>query len=98
MKLLDLLNESDFNVKTVGGNLVINDITYKLKVKKGLWLSVNVLNVTPIKDTYEITASALGFEEKNIVPKESLDIIKRDLGQKEIYLGGEDPKKLVKIK
>lgn len=103
MKLLDLLNENvDLDVKAVDGKVLINNMyKYQLKVDKGGllgWINVSVKNIIPTQNSFKITASALGFTQSDIVPVDSITIIKNNLGKDKIDLGGETPKRLVKIK
>jgi len=100
-------NTPVLSVNVTDNKLNINGKIYKLQVEKSVlgmntWLDVNVEKVKPVKtkegkDTYEITASKLGTTVTEIVPYDSILLIKNNLGQKKISLGGKTPKRIVKI-
>ena len=93
-KLSEQLNAQ----KTNDGKILINGQKYKLQVEKPIvgWINVNIDNVEQTKDGWKVTASKLGSTQTDIVPSDTLNVIKQNLGSQEINLGGKTPKKLVK--
>lgn len=84
---------------TNNGTIIINNFEYKLEIRTPLGFSgVNIKKVRPVANGWEITASKLGIPQTNLVPKKIMDIISKNLGNDIIDLGGEQPKRLVKIK
>lgn len=100
----DESNRPILDVKvTTDNKLNINGVIYKLQVDKGFlgWLDVSVDKVMPVKtkegnNTYKITASKLGTEVTEVVPYDSIVLIKNNLGKDKINLGGKTPKRIVK--
>lgn len=84
--------------KTDDGKILINGQKYKLQVEKPIvgWVNVNIDNIEQTNDGWRVTASKLGSHQTDIVPSDTINIIKQNLGSQEIKLGGKTPKKLVK--
>jgi hypothetical protein len=94
-----IIIEQDIKVQKAGNNISINGVNYKLQIYKlGGWKNVSVDALSPRTDGgYDIEAS-LGFiSKKDIVPADTISVIKNNLKKSEIELGGKTPKKLVKL-
>lgn len=83
---------------TNNGTIIFNNLEYKLEIKTPLgWSAVSIKKIRPLSNGWEITASKLGMSKTEIVPKQTMDIISKNLGKDIIDFGGTQPKRLVKI-
>jgi hypothetical protein len=94
-----IIKEQDISVqKNNDGKIILNGQKYKLQVKKGIlgWIGVDIDDLIQTNDGWKVTASAAGISKTDIVPKDTISIIYKNLGQPTIDLGGKEPKRLVK--
>jgi hypothetical protein len=94
-----IIKEQDISVqKNNDGKIIINGQKYKLQVKKGIlgWIGVDIDDLIQTNDGWKVTASVAGISKTDIVPKDTISIIYKNLGQPTIDLGGKEPKRLVK--
>lgn len=92
------INEQIKAQVTPSKHVNINGHEYKLEVKKGFgWMGVNVDKLVPTKDGWQVTASKLGMSQTDVVPKDTINVVEKNLGQTMIDLGGKTPKRLVKV-
>lgn len=101
LKGVDDLNEQkgpELNVQKDGTNVNINGQKYKLQIfKLGGWKDVDVDDIKNTTKGVEVKAS-LGFiSQTDLVPLDTVNVIKMNVGKPEINLGGKTPKKLVKL-
>lgn len=83
---------------TNNGTIIFNNIEYKLEIKTPLgWSNVIIRKVRPLSNGWEVTASKFGLTQTNVIDKKIMDIISKNLGNQTIELGGEQPKRLVKV-
>lgn len=83
---------------TNNGTIIFNNLEYKLEIKTPLgWSTVNIKKIRPVSNGWEITAGKLGMSKTEIVPKQTIDIISKNLGKDIIEFAGIQPKRLVKV-
>lgn len=94
-----IINEQDFKISKSGKNVNINGQNYALQVYKlGGWKDVDIDELRPRTDGgYDIKASLGIFSQRDVVPADTINLIKNNLGKAEILLGGKTQKKLVKL-
>ena len=85
--------------KTNDNKLSVDGVKYKLQVDKGFlgWLDVDVEECSPYGDSYKIKASLGPVSKEDIVPSDTLRVVKSKIGSDKIELGGKTPKRLKKI-
>ncbi len=89
---------SELSVQKDGTHLSINGQKYKLQVYKlGGWKDVNVDYIRQTPNGYQVKASLGIFSQTDIVPTDTINVIKMNVGKPEITLGGKTPKKLIKL-
>lgn len=81
-----------------GSNVSINGQKYKLQVYKlGGWKDVDVDDIKSTPNGFQVSASFWGVSKTDLVPSDTIDHIKMNVGKPEINLGGKIQKKLVKL-
>ena len=85
--------------KTSDNKLTVDGVRYKLQVDKGFlgWFDVDVDECTPYGDSYKIKVSLGPVSKEDVVPSDTLRIVKTKIGNDKIELGGKTPKRLKKI-